>query len=319
MICKVCNKGGRNKRHRAREMMFGYRDKFDYVECTRCGCVRIEAVPRDLERYYPREYGSFETNVPIREGAVRAFLRHQRAKHCLGQTTIAGSIVTKMAGIPPMYEWFRRCGLDLESRVLDLGCGVGSLLLMMRREGFLNLTGVDPFIENDIHYDNGVKIIKSDVFQVEGRFDLIMLNHSFEHVPDPQAVLERVHHLLGNDRYALLRIPLADSYAWRKYGVDWVYFDAPRHLFLHTRASIQTLARRVGFRIRDVTCDSEAVQFWASEQYKRDIPFHDPRSYATDKRSSIFTRDEIECFKAMADELNRNNAGDTACFYLYKE
>jgi len=34
--CKICNNSINNTLHEAREMMFGFRDKFDNIECSNC-------------------------------------------------------------------------------------------------------------------------------------------------------------------------------------------------------------------------------------------------------------------------------------------
>ena len=36
MICKICGNIEENKVFKIREMMFGFRDKFTYFECSKC-------------------------------------------------------------------------------------------------------------------------------------------------------------------------------------------------------------------------------------------------------------------------------------------
>lgn len=90
------------------------------------------------------------------------------------------------------YEWFRKLQLPLDSEILDVGCGYGNLLLQMRSDGFTNLTGVDTFIKSDIFYESGVKVINKYLHEIKGSFDFIMLNHSFEHMPQPLSVLKEL-------------------------------------------------------------------------------------------------------------------------------
>src|SRR6185503_4644963 len=109
----------------------------------------------------------------------------------------------------------------LDSRILDVGCGAGGLLLKLQREGFRSLLGADPFIQADIDYGNGVKILKRGVDALEEQYDFIMLHHSFEHVPDPAAVLGKLALRLAPGRTLLVRVPVADSHARRTYGIHW--------------------------------------------------------------------------------------------------
>lgn len=104
----------------------------------------------------------------------------------------------------------------------------------------------------------------------------------------------------------------------KRYGTNWVQLDAPRHLFLHTNQSLQILSDKTGFKIADVVFDSTELQFWGSEQYLKDIPFRDKKSFAENPRKSIFSKKQIASYKKMALELNKSKKGDSANFYLYK-
>src|SRR5262249_6924860 len=141
--------------------------------------------------------------------------------------------------------------------------------------GFRRLTGVEPYIERDITYSRDVKILKRSIEDVEGAFDFIMFHHSFEHIGKPLSTSRGAYRLLAPGGRVMIRIPVSDSEAWRIYGTDWVQLDAPRHLFLHTRNSIQVLSHSAGLTLDEVVCDSNDFQFWGSEFYRRDIPLRD--------------------------------------------
>ena len=114
----------------------------------------------------------------------------------------------------------------------------------------------------------------------------------------------------------LVRVPLVSSYAWEKYAVAWVQLDAPRHFFLHSPRSLARAAEQAGLRIVQVTYDSTDFQFWGSEQYLRDIPLLGKGSYGQGLEGSIFSPEEIQRYRTLADELNANERGDQAAFYL---
>lgn len=112
------------------------------------------------------------------------------------------------------------------SAVLDVGSGAGQTLLALREFGFRDLLGVDPFVSSDITYAGGVRILKAELGAVGRDFDLVLANHSLEHVPDPRATLREIRALLKPSRYAVVRIPVL-GHAWREYGADWVQLDPP--------------------------------------------------------------------------------------------
>jgi len=299
-------------------MMFGNKDEFEYFECGECGCLQINEIPRNLSKFYTDNYFSFKQPASLKDNLIKAFFKHQRAKSFFYKNNIFRTILLKIYRAPDYFEWLKRVKIQFESEILDVGCGSGELLVRMKKDGFLNLAGIDPFIEDNIYYSNGVNILKKDLSEIDQHFDFIMLHHSFEHMPDPLSALKELYRILKTGRYVLIRIPVASSYAWEKYGEDWVQLDVPRHLFLHTVKSMNLLADQAGFELEEILFDSTEFQFWGSEQHCQGIPLRDRRSFAENPINSIFTKKQIKGFKAKAKELNKKQIGDQACFYLYK-
>jgi len=186
----------------------------------------------------------------------------------------------------------------------------------MRRHGFNRLVGADPFIEADVAYEGGPTLLKRNVSEIEGGYDLIMMHHSFEHLPDPFRALLHLVSLLNAGGCLLIRTPLAGGFAWRTYGTNWVELDPPRHLFVHTLRSLQIIGERAGLVVRDVRYDSSELQFIGSEQYRRDIPLWSSESYFSTGSSTEFSSRDIEAMKLKARELNAAGDGDRGCVYL---
>lgn len=312
--CRICENAGGNRTFTAREMMFGMRDTFEYLECAACGCVQIAEVPADIARYYPAGY--YAHTAPRRDGGARAVLQRLRADHLFGRFNPVGWAMVRRYGVPPSIAQLRAAGVDRGASVLDVGCGAGGLLLALRSYGMRKLAGVDPFVARDIDYGNGVRVWKRTLDEHDMRHDLVMLHHTFEHMDHPGAVLQRIAAMLNPGGAVLIRLPLASGAAFEHYRADWVQLDAPRHLFLHTPRSLERLARAAGLEIFRTDFDSTAFQFWGSEQYRRDIPLEDPRSYLVNPAASVFTPAEIAAFDAQAQRLNAEGRGDQAAVYL---
>jgi len=53
LTCKICGNKENNTEYTAREMMFGFRDEFNYFQCNNCQCLQIESFPENISKYYP--------------------------------------------------------------------------------------------------------------------------------------------------------------------------------------------------------------------------------------------------------------------------
>lgn len=315
--CTICSATAGHRLHYPREMMYGWGDEFEYLECGYCGCLQITRVPENLDRYYSGAYYSYKPPREKRYPAAVLRLRILRTRHLLGERNPLGAA---LAFLSPHrsehFDWFARGDVRLDSAIVDVGCGAGKLLRQLQRDGFTDLLGVDPFVEHDIDYGNGLKILKRRIQELDRRFDFVMLHHSFEHMPDPRETLTHLRGIIDARGTLLLRIPVADSYARRKYGIHWMAWDAPRHLFLHTVRSIHLLAQQTGFEVFEVGYDSSHAQFVSSELYLRGVPFNDQGRYHPGKGPNAYSQEEWSRFQHLAEELNARRDGDTACFYL---
>ena len=71
----------------------------------------------------------------------------------------------------------------------------------MKKEGFFHLTGIDAFIEKNVIYDEVLKIIKAELCDLDGLFDFVMLNHSFEHIHNPFIAFQHINRILKKNQY----------------------------------------------------------------------------------------------------------------------
>lgn len=315
LICKICGNEKNNKVLRVREMYFGTREEFDYLECENCGCLQLVNPPDDYSKYYPKEYFTFQQKV---EGRIKSFLNGFRDTAAMGKNNFIGNILLKIFGEPAYITRMKIARVTFDDKILDVGCGKGILLFKMKQSGFYNVQGLDPFIDETITYKNGLKILKKSLDDVEGKFDLIMFNHSFEHMREPAEIMKNVNRLLNEDKYLLIRIPVADSYAFQHYRNNWCSLDAPRHLFLYTKKSMDILAGNSGFNIEKINYDSRSWQFWGSEQYSHNISLLDEKSFYLYPKNSIFSKKNINKFEEETRRLNKIGEGDQAEFYLRK-
>ena len=307
--CSVCGNSNSNREYILQEKMYGSGDEFNYFQCSKCGCLQIEKIPENIAEYYPTDYMAFSINEKLNfKKKISSWLLIHSYRNQINQRDLVGKLAKKY------NDYYQRAILwakdsNFNSKVLDVGCGVGKRLLLMHKIGYKNLEGIDPFIQNDIVYYDKIHIKKGDIYDLNGKYDFITLHHSFEHMPNPRNVFEKISGLLSDEGILLIRVPVMDCFAWKEYGVNWFQLDAPRHFFSHTINSIEFLAKLNNMVLTDVVFDSTESQFVYSEKYKNNIPLDG---------KSIHSKEEIKNFHNKALELNESKEGDMACFFIKK-
>lgn len=313
--CRVCGAESGHEHLVLREMYFGSREPFDYFECGNCGTIQIRDIPADLGRHYPSDYYSFAGGSAKPTSALERALRRRRSDAWLGGGDALGRLLARLSKKRPAYfGWLAGLGLNTDSRIVDVGCGGGELLLKMHRDGFRNLSGLDPFIADTVEYPGGVTVHKRSLAEDDGRYDLIMLHHSLEHVPDPRATMAEIARHLAPGGHALIRLPIAGGHAWRTYRENWYALDAPRHLVIPTVRAMRLLAASAGLEVERHFFDSDIGQFLTSEGYREGIPL-------VEQMRSPPTRNEEEMarLRSLAEQLNRDDDGDSGGFVLGRQ
>ncbi|GAA5521445.1 class I SAM-dependent methyltransferase [Aliifodinibius salicampi] len=317
MECKICGNTENNITYETREMMMGLREVFTYFQCDDCKCLQIAEIPDNLSKYYSGEYYSFQDAK--KENFITKFVKRKRDQYAVFDRSLIGKFIYSKYPKPDLQA-LSHIPLKKDTAILDVGCGTGELLRSLVQLGFENLTGIDPYNkEAVIEIGDDARIFKKSIFEIEGQWDLIMMHHVFEHVSDPLEVLQKASQLLSEGGHCLIRIPVTESVAWEKFRENWVQLDPPRHIFVHSPKSIRYLVRETDFKLKEVSYDSTAFQFWGSIQYENDIPLRHESSYAVNPEKSMFTAGDIRSFTQKARELNKEQKGDQAVFILQKE
>jgi len=315
--CRICGNAANNTRYRVREMLHGTREGFEYFQCSACGCLQITAVSDDLARHYPSDYQAYKDYTRKAHSKFRRFFDSRRARYELTGEGWMGRFLAQLYPVPDYVRWCRKMGVRQDAKVLDVGCGNGRLLSRMLVGGFTHLRGIDPFIRENIVFDQNAIIYKQDLpahIATSGKkYDLVMLHHSFEHMDNPRQVLAWCSELLADDGWLLIRVPLVDSEAWERYRENWFALDPPRHLYLHTSRSMRLLVEQSGLHTDSEERDSTKDQFVFSELYARGIAANASRS-----QRDIFSGRQLKEFSEQARKLNAAGRGDQGVFYIKK-
>ena len=323
MECRIC-KSANLSLLKVREMELGLRETFKYLYCNSCGSLQIGEIPRNLEKYYPQDkYYSLKENK--KASILKKYLAKIRDSSYINKYNFLGKFLDLLSPGMHSLKSFSKVYLEYDilnknSYILDIGCGKGHLLKKLSELGFSNLIGIDPFIDKDERLGN-VKIFKKSIleFKPEKNFNLVMFNHSFEHlIEDPVKVLKKVYSILEKDGLCLIRMPTTSSLLWEKYRENWVGIQAPRHIIVYSIRSIEYLAEKTNFNIDMIFYDSTEFSFIASEQYKKNIPLNDEKSYFINPKKAPFSEEEIKNYRKLAKEYNKKFRGDMICIVMKK-
>lgn len=326
--CRLCGSTGPHQTITVREMYYGRREPFEYYVCATCETLQIvDALEgEELLRHYPREYYSYTAAAQPRifEWITE---QHDRFQLQVGGRLLGALITALPPGIRSVIgspdasgdvvRMLGRVGVKRDARILDVGCGAGVLLNRLARVGFTNLSGADPFIDADFATPYGVPIAKRYMDEVTGKFDVIMFNHSLEHMPDPAETLRAARERLADGGICLVRLPTTSSEAWTVYGKDWCLIDAPRHMVVPSRRGMALAADRIGMRVESTFDDSNSSQFFGSELYRRDIALKELKSFGDVFRQ--FGLKQMWLWERRSKLLNRQGRGDQAGFILRPE
>ena len=133
------------------------------------------------------------------------------------------------------------------TRVLELGCGTGTVLSALRTLPGVDLTGSEIYLSGLRHAQRRlpeVKFIQLDAtvmpfvdeFDVVGAFDVL------EHIPDDEAVIANVYRALTCDGVFLVTVP---QYQWMWSELD----ELVKHQRRYAREQLVSRLERAGFAV----------------------------------------------------------------------
>lgn len=318
--CKVCNTNSEAQTIQVAERMFGRGELFSYSECPACGTVALIDPPKDMALYYPNDYYSFGKKATsllerLKDGII-SYLKAKRIASIVSPDFISDQLLMKYPN--QAIDALKSIKPEKNLHILDVGCGSGELILGMRKFGYKHAFGIDPFIKQDIRYKNQPCILKKDISEIAGQWDLIMLHHAFEHLDAPHEIMKQLAALLRPGGKLLIRIPTVSSEAFKHYREHWVQFDAPRHIFLHSHKGMKILGDLAGLELIEFKSDSTAFQSWGSELYRKGVSLVDPETAKAVVLNQHFTSAELTKMDELALKWNSEGSGDQGA-WLFKK
>jgi len=142
-----------------------------------------------------------------------------------------------------------------DKKLLDFGSGAGAFLEYMKQKGY-EVVGFEPSVNASLKTANkDIPVFNSinDLTQSSIRsFNCITLWHVLEHSHKPLHTIRYLFDKLQPGGFAIVAVPLHDSFDGRFYGDKWAAYDVPRHLLHFNPNSLIRAFEECGFTIRKV-------------------------------------------------------------------
>lgn len=203
---------------------------FSVLRCTACAVERLDPLPTEgeLDLAYGAAY--YERHSPDTGAAGR--LRR-----------IAWDVE-----IRPLRRHLKR-----GARVLEVGCGTGELLSILRRRYDADVQGIErsaPAIEackaKAIPVHAGTI---EDAPIPDAGVDVMIMRHVLEHVTSPRDLLSRARRLLAPRGALLLTVPVTGGWDQKMFGELWDGYRVPEHILHFPPRSVDALLHEAGFSV----------------------------------------------------------------------
>lgn len=210
-------------------------DRFYAHQCKECGNVYLNPRPdiSEFSRIYPSNYYSLDFSEEN-----FSFVHKVRSR------LEANRLLRYCEGVPD------------DARILDVGCGDGFHLKLLKQYGNPNWTveGVDLDIRAVEEVSkHGIKVHHGTVEDLnlpENHYDVVYTIQTIEHVAQPDGVFAAIHRILKPGGRLVIVTDNTDSvdFGWFKSSY-WGGYHFPRHWNLFNPRALGRLARKTGYEV----------------------------------------------------------------------
>ena len=234
--CPSCGAADARVLFRATDRLYGLTDReFAVVECAHCRLMRLDPQPEgeELARYYPAEYwyGPEGDAASRFEQAYRRFVLRDHVQFIVRALREASA----------------------KGLVLDVGCGGGLLLGMLRERGY-RVLGLDSSraAAEAARIHHGVEVLCGDLATApieRASCAAVTMFHVIEHLPDARPYLAAALELLAPEGRLIVQVPNAASWQFGLFGERWNGIDVPRHLVDYRQRDLEGVLDHSGFEV----------------------------------------------------------------------
>ncbi|MDI6717442.1 MAG: class I SAM-dependent methyltransferase [Patescibacteria group bacterium] len=258
--CNFCDSDNSSLLYKAKDRMIRRNDlrEFNVVICGDCGLVCFNPQPewKDLEYFYGDDYyTNFFANKNKKSAVYNLIRKAKRA--VLG------------AYMPKFWDFGKKSG-----NFLNIGCGNGDYeSYLIKNYQKWKFYGVEP---NILSYQiaktiDGFKVFNGDLKSArykDNYFDVILMNHSLEHMPNPMENIAECFRILKPGGRLVVAVPNFNCFTRRLFGSYWFHLDAPRHLFHFSSDVLKAMLEKNNFKINSLKFEVLSGSIMRNIDYK---------------------------------------------------
>jgi 2-polyprenyl-3-methyl-5-hydroxy-6-metoxy-1,4-benzoquinol methylase len=137
--------------------------------------------------------------------------------------------------------------------ILDVGCGRGVFLDVMRKHGW-EVAGTEYTRESaeNIKKNYNVNVVIGNPGEwgfPSGSFDVVTMNHVLEHMPAPETAIDECSRVLKKGGLLVVAVPNISSLQSVIGRHLWFHLDIPYHIFHFSEEGLSRLINKHGFRL----------------------------------------------------------------------
>jgi 2-polyprenyl-3-methyl-5-hydroxy-6-metoxy-1,4-benzoquinol methylase len=135
-------------------------------------------------------------------------------------------------------------------KVFDVGASVGTLLEIYKEKGW-QVEGIEPSDQaRDVAIGKGIELLPGKLEEAKvkpNHYDLILMNHTLEHVHDPDVVLKKIHSSLKSGGLLIIGVPNFGSFSAKIWRKRWPHILATEHKWHFSPKSLKLVVEKNGF------------------------------------------------------------------------
>lgn len=138
-----------------------------------------------------------------------------------------------------------------KGKVFEIGASVGGLLMSFKADGW-KTSGVEPSDKAQKEANkNGIEVYLGSFEKIklkESSYDLVVINHTLEHVDEPFKVLEKIKQILKPGGLLMIGVPNFASLKSQFLKQNWNHILPKEHKWQYSPKSLKFLIEAAGYR-----------------------------------------------------------------------